>query len=969
MAGLRHFCCRFTRKRSKKEWDISLCYRADRIDFHPLRGFDIVRNENHNLCSSKIKDLMNLPLRILLVEDSENDAQLLLREIRRGGYDVVWERVETRSAMEQALARQPWDIISCDNSLPQFSALEAIRVLKESSLDIPLIIISGTIGEEAAVAALKAGAHDFLVKGKLARLIPAIQRELQEAEGRRERRLAWEAQQRSEERYRTIFESAAVAIMEQDFTEVLATLNGLKAQGVTDFRKYFSEHPEASLEAVRAVKVLDVNQQSLKLFGAAVKIELRHSLDQVFLPETLAVFVEELVTLAKGGQHFETETAMQTMQGERRDVLLTIQFPEPGKKLDHTLVTMMDITERKQAEDRLKTSEASYRRLFEAAKDGILILDANTGEIRDVNPFLQEMLGYPTSEFLGKQLWELVFFKDIAGNKESFRELQEKGYIRYENLPLQTKDGDKIFVEFVSNSYDVNGRRVIQCNIRDITQRKEAEAALARSEQDYRTLFENMPIGLYRTSAEGLILDANYALAKLFGYKDRESLIGKNIVDFYVDRSSNERFKGEIEKSNNLSKFETEYRRLDGTTFWTEDHARIVRKEAGEVLYYEGSLIDITKRRRAEELIQQQLKRLNGLRTVDIAISSNSDIRILLDTLLLQVVLLLKVDAAAVLLFNPSMLMLEYAASLGIRSNAIRSTQIKIGEGYAGRAVLERQTIHISDLLKADGELAESLKAANEDFVDYYGVPLIAKGEVKGVLEIYHRSALKPDKDWLDFLETLARQGAIGLDNVKLFDDLQRSNMGLALAYDATIEGWSRAMDLRDKETEGHTLRVTEKSLELARRMGFSEDELVHVRRGALLHDIGKIGVPDNILLKADKLTDEEWVIMRKHPTFAYELISPIQYLKAAAVDIPYCHHEKWDGTGYPRGLKGEQIPLVARIFAIVDVWDALTSDRPYRPAWSKKEAIEYIHSLAGTHFDPQVVEAFLKMQEQIRDR
>jgi len=137
---------------------------------------------------------------------------------------------------------------------------------------------------------------------------------------------------------------------------------------------------------------------------------------------------------------------------------------------------------------------------------------------------------------------------------------------------------------------------------------------------------------------------------------------------------------------------------------------------------------------------------------------------------------------------------------------------------------------------------------------------------------------------------------------------------------------------------------------------------LVHLRRGSLLHDIGKMGVPDNILLKAGPLSDEEWTIMRKHPVFAYEMLTPIRYLKSAAIDIPYCHHEKWDGTGYPRGLKGEHIPLSARIFAVVDVYDALTSDRPYRPGWSQERALEHIRSLAGIHFDPTVVSVFLKM-------
>ncbi len=196
--------------------------------------------------------------------------------------------------------------------------------------------------------------------------------------------------------------------------------------------------------------------------------------------------------------------------------------------------------------------------------------------------------------------------------------------------------------------------------------------------------------------------------------------------------------------------------------------------------------------------------------------------------------------------------------------------------------------------------------------------------------------------------------------------NVQRTHLDLQLAYDTTIEGWSRALDLRDKETEGHTKRVTELTVKLARRAGMSEAELLHVKRGALLHDIGKMGVPDHILLKPGTLTDDEWVLMRKHPTYAYELLKRIEYLHDA-LDIPYCHHEKWDGSGYPRGLKGDAIPLAARLFAVVDVWDAIRSDRPYRQGWDEERALEYIRSVSGTHLDPRAVELFMSLPREDR--
>ena len=244
---------------------------------------------------------------------------------------------------------------------------------------------------------------------------------------------------------------------------------------------------------------------------------------------------------------------------------------------------------------------------------------------------------------------------------------------------------------------------------------------------------------------------------------------------------------------------------------------------------------------------------------------------------------------------------------------------------------------------------------------------MVAKGQLKGILEVFHRNPLDPDEEWLTFLETLAEQAAIAIDNTELFKNLQQRNAELTLAYDATIEGWSYALDLRDKETEGHTKRVTDMTFKLGKKLGLQDSQLTYARWGALLHDIGKMGIPDAILQKPDKLSDKEWEIMKLHPVFARNMLERIDYLKSA-IDIPYCHHEKWDGTGYPRGLKGEQIPLAARIFAIADVWDALTSDRPYHPAWPGKDALEYIRNAAGTHFDPQVVKLFLESEELWND-
>ena len=356
----------------------------------------------------------------------------------------------------------------------------------------------------------------------------------------------------------------------------------------------------------------------------------------------------------------------------------------------------------------------------------------------------------------------------------------------------------------------------------------------------------------------------------------------------------------------------------------------------------------------------RQVERIQALRTIDIAITGSMDFQVTLNIILQQAMLHLKMDAAVVLVYDPSMQVLKYASGQGLRTEALQFTSLRVGEGYAGMAALQKQVIQVADLQNDRQGFSRSKKLFNEGFKSYYCVPLIAKGEVKGVMESFHRTSFSPDEEWLDFFETLGGQAAIAIDNAMLFNELQRSNMELTLAYDTTLEGWSKALDMRDKDTEGHTRRVTEMTEHLAIEFNIKEADRIHIRRGAILHDIGKMGIPDNILLKNGSLSQEEWEIMRQHPVLAMEMLSSISYLRPA-LDIPSSHHEKWDGTGYPRGLKGDQIPLAARIFAVVDVFDALTSDRPYRRAWSVEQTLEYISAENGKHFDPEIVEVFMK--------
>ena len=362
---------------------------------------------------------------------------------------------------------------------------------------------------------------------------------------------------------------------------------------------------------------------------------------------------------------------------------------------------------------------------------------------------------------------------------------------------------------------------------------------------------------------------------------------------------------------------------------------------------------------------EKQLKRLEALRKIDMTISSTNNLQVSLDVLLELVVHLQNVDAANVLLVNSDTNLLEYAAGVGFSTQGSQHKPLKLGEGLAGQAVMSGNPIFIPDLSQASELIVRRELVQIEGFHSYAAVSLISRENVLGVLEVFHRERIQEDSEWLGFLEALAGQASIAIDNARAFDKLTRANQDLVQSYNATIEGWASALEYRDDDTEGHSQRVTKLALRIAQKIGLHGDDLVNFKRGALLHDIGKIGIPDSILHKPGPLTDDEWAVMRQHPLYSLNMLSKIPFLENA-LDIPLHHHEKWDGSGYPDGLQGKNIPLAARIFAFADVFDALTSDRPYRKAWVKERALSYIKEQAGIHFDPELVSIVLDILKDI---
>ena len=371
---------------------------------------------------------------------------------------------------------------------------------------------------------------------------------------------------------------------------------------------------------------------------------------------------------------------------------------------------------------------------------------------------------------------------------------------------------------------------------------------------------------------------------------------------------------------------------------------------------------------RLYEQIRKRVSQLGGLREIDTAINAHQSLEFIYQLVLNQVRFHLKSDAAAVLILDEESQKLVYQDGYGFENENVHLIQFPMEKCLPALVAQNGKTIQHLGHDQYDELLNQCPRWAQESFRSYIGIPIKIGKTVRGVLEVCHRTTFSPQSEWMQYLETLAGQVAIAIENNELISNLQQTANELMLAYDATIAGWSQAMDLRDKETEGHTQRVSELTVQVVQQLNLPAEEIIHIRRGALLHDIGKLGVPDDILHKPGPLDEREWEIMRKHPLFAYEMLKSVEYLKPA-LDIPRYHHEKWDGSGYPYGLKGKEIPISARVFALVDVWDALTNDRPYREAWSKEKVTEYIRSGTGTHFDPELVELFLSMVNDLSSK
>lgn len=660
-------------------------------------------------------------------------------------------------------------------------------------------------------------------------------------------------------------------------------------------------------------------------------------------------------------------------------------------------VIFHDITERKRAEEELRHLKEFHENLVTNVTEGILVLDPE-GKITFVNPAMARMLGYTPQEMLGR-LWLDFVVPEERRRARAKDRMRDKARVYRDELTLHRKDGTPLAAMVSVAPYrdpetgallgtlgvvtDISGQKR---HMRQLEAQTRIAEALGETTDMDALLEEILRAALYAVPAaeKGSILlmepDGRLRIRALVGYTDprlRGFAFPRGVG--FAAQAAQRKQPLLIEDVNTDPAF-----RLD-VDIGDLDEVRDIRSAvAAPLLLGEQVIGVISLDSTAPGAFQpEDLLTLSGIAPTAALVIERARLfeEVRYRAAYLATLNAILVAASSMLEDIPQILsfaldrMLE---ALGRSRGAIwlRATS-KDGRYVALRGLPDTILGPATVFLKRPGMNLTSTLIVSDclspqapegiDFLQQFGVravllaPLMSEGNRIGGLVVASEEPHEWARHEVDFVEAVGRQLGLLIERADLFQDLRKAHRELIKAYDETIEGWAKMLEMRDAETEGHTRRVTDLTLRLARAMGVKEEDLVHIRRGALLHDIGKMAIPDAILLKPGPLTREEEAIMRQHPEMAYQALSHIEYLKPA-LDIPRYHHERWDGSGYPFGLKGKEIPLAARIFAVVDVYDALTSDRPYRPAWPKEKALAYLQEQAGRLFDPEVVEAFLRM-------
>ena len=560
------------------------------------------------------------------------------------------------------------------------------------------------------------------------------------------------------------------------------------------------------------------------------------------------------------------------------------------------------------------------------------------------------VLGFEPGQVVGTSALEL--YRDFPAIIDGINDALAGNYTRDEIML-----GELAFDVFFSPYQDETGTVLGVLGMAvDVTEKVNSSERLGRLFQ----ILEQATEGIIYTDNNFKISYINQATVDLYGWESDE-LIGKQ-PDIFNAEPLKEEYQAEIYETvtaGDIFSGQALNVRKDGSTFDCEMRICAITDSEGETTGYMSLVRDVTASNEAEKNLKRKLSETTILHEIAEAGARITDENEFINTVTQLVNETFYTDHVGILLVDEETdTLYPHSSYIGLKPKDFEE-RIPVGEGISGRVVQSGEPMIVPDVSAYDDYIPATPAMQSE-----ICAPLSVGGKVIGVINVESGILDAFSEDDIQFLTTIAGQLATGIERTRLYRELVHSNLELSAAYNRTLEGWARALELRDHETQGHTERVTQLAMSMARAAGVDEDGLAHIRRGALLHDIGKIGIPDAILFKPGPLNERETAIMQRHTIFARDLLSRIPFLKLA-LDIPYLHHEKWDGTGYPLGLKGDQIPLAARIFAIVDVWDALISSRPYRPAWSKADTLAYILENAGNHFDPDLVPIFQRVLDE----
>ncbi len=601
--------------------------------------------------------------------------------------------------------------------------------------------------------------------------------------------------------------------------------------------------------------------------------------------------------------------------------------------------------DRKRSEQELRKSQKRNELLVEASTDAIFV-ETLDGKILDCNSVASKMYGYSHEALCRMTVRDLVPETRIPLMPD-----YTDGGVEIPGMISETEnvraDGSVFPIEISTRLTTIEGDQVVVAYVRDITERKQTENAIIESEAKFRDLAETTAAGIFIHRGDKYLY-VNPAWCQMTGF-DVDELKNIRIYDRISEEQGlelRERFLVHLRGAQEVDQYELRFETKSGEKRWFDIHSGLINYEGRTAII--GTAVDVTERK-------QHAHEMEAIVQMSEILRSKTKLGEIPSTILEKLPDLLNIDGALLCTFEKTDKDLIHFYGAG-SWNALSGITLQKDQGLAG-FIMNSGKPYINHAASTDPHFA--FPEMIQTMTSLVGAPMIAQEKITGALIV--GSVHYMEEFEIHLLMAITDIAANALHRSFLYEQTLDQTEELKNAYNATLEGWAHALELRDKETQGHSLRIANLTLRLARRMGYDENLIENLRQGALLHDIGKMGIPDTILLKHGTLTETEWTVMRKHPIYARDMLSQIPFFKGS-IDVPYSHHEWWDGSGYPQGLSGEQIPRAARIFAIVDAWDALISNRPYRKAWDRKEALAHIINQAGTHFDPDVVDAFVKL-------